>query len=64
LAVPPVPTVILESSDLAEGDPLAECMRTDGGNRAPSVRGRGAPSTTKSYALTVYDSDAPTGSGY
>jgi len=62
--LPPVPSFILESSDFAEGDPLPEWVRADGGNRAPSLRWSGAPDTTKSYALTIYDPDAPTGSGF
>jgi Raf kinase inhibitor-like YbhB/YbcL family protein len=62
--LPPVPTFLLESSDFAEGDPLPEWVRADGGNRAPSLRWSGAPDTTKSYVLTVYDPDAPTGSGF
>ena len=35
-----------------------------GGNRSPALSWRGAPAGTRSYALTVYDPDAPTGSGW
>ncbi len=35
-----------------------------GGNLAPAVHWQGAPSTARSFALTVYDPDAPTGSGW
>lgn len=35
-----------------------------GGNLAPILSWRGAPKDTKSFALTVYDPDAPTGSGW
>ncbi|MBD8880896.1 YbhB/YbcL family Raf kinase inhibitor-like protein [Rhodanobacter sp. 7MK24] len=35
-----------------------------GGNRAPAVHWQHAPAGTRSYALTVYDPDAPTGSGW
>ncbi|MEO7338258.1 MAG: YbhB/YbcL family Raf kinase inhibitor-like protein, partial [Caldimonas sp.] len=35
-----------------------------GKNISPALAWSGAPSGTKSYALTVYDPDAPTGSGW
>ena len=35
-----------------------------GKNISPSLAWKGAPAGTKSYALTVYDPDAPTGSGW
>jgi Raf kinase inhibitor-like YbhB/YbcL family protein len=35
-----------------------------GKNISPALKWSGAPQGTKSYALTVYDPDAPTGSGW
>jgi Raf kinase inhibitor-like YbhB/YbcL family protein len=36
----------------------------DGENLSPALQWKGAPQGTKSYAITVYDPDAPTGSGW
>lgn len=35
-----------------------------GQNLAPAVHWQGAPANTRSFVLTVYDPDAPTGSGW
>jgi Raf kinase inhibitor-like YbhB/YbcL family protein len=36
----------------------------NGENRSPALRWQGAPAGTRSFALTVHDPDAPTGSGW
>ena len=39
-------------------------MACTGGNISPSLEWQGAPQAAKSFAITVYDPDAPTGSGW
>lgn len=65
--LPHVPTFALTSPDFADGGVLPEWARgTDAGgeDRSPALEWSGAPDGTQSYVLTVYDPDAPTGSGF
>ncbi|ONA19634.1 YbhB/YbcL family Raf kinase inhibitor-like protein [Burkholderia pseudomallei] len=41
-----------------------EGFGVDGSNRSPALHWEGVPADAKSLALTVYDPDAPTGSGF
>jgi Raf kinase inhibitor-like YbhB/YbcL family protein len=43
------------------GDKIAGC---DGGNVSPALAWKDPPAGTKSFGLTLYDPDAPTGSGW
>jgi Raf kinase inhibitor-like YbhB/YbcL family protein len=57
------------SPDIAEGQQLSsdfvfQGFGCEGGNMAPKLEWSGAPDGTKSFAVTVYDPDAPTGSGW
>jgi hypothetical protein len=62
--LPEVPTFTLESPDFGEGEQLPDWSRADGQNRPPTLRWSGAPEGTKSLVVTLYDPDAPTGSGF
>lgn len=42
----------------------ANVFGCNGENKSPALKWSGAPKDTKSYAVTVYDPDAPTGSGW
>ncbi|MFI9787866.1 YbhB/YbcL family Raf kinase inhibitor-like protein [Kitasatospora sp. NPDC051984] len=42
----------------------ANSFGCDGGNRPPRLEWRGAPAGTRSFAVTMFDLDAPTGSGF
>ena len=60
---------VLSSEQIRPGDRLSneqvfKGFGCDGGNQSPSLRWQGAPQGTKSYAVTLYDPDAPTGSGW
>jgi Raf kinase inhibitor-like YbhB/YbcL family protein len=62
-----VPLFSLTSTDIADGRPLAAAQfdkPSGGGDRSPQLAWSGFPPETKSFAVTVYDPDAPTGSGF
>jgi hypothetical protein len=66
---PDVPTIELSSEDIADGEMLtsaqvADSMGYDGSNFSPQLSWSGFPDGTKSFAITVHDPDAPTGSGF
>ena len=62
----------LTSNSFKDGDYLAKdfILSEDfgfgcaGGNQSPHLKWSGAPAGTKSFALTCFDPDAPTGSGF
>ena len=59
----------LSSPDVGPKAPIAnkyvfKGFGCEGDNVSPALAWKGAPKDTKSFALTVYDPDAPTGSGW
>ena len=57
-------TFTLTSSDITDGGVLPDAQVQAKGNTSPHLKWSGAPEGTKSFAITCYDPDAPTGSGF
>ncbi|QEC50394.1 YbhB/YbcL family Raf kinase inhibitor-like protein [Baekduia soli] len=68
--LPEVPSFALTSTDVTDGEPLPGVTMSGlfgvpgGEDRSPQLSWSGAPEGTKGYAVTMYDPDAPTQSGF
>lgn len=65
--LPPVPSFVLSSEDVRDGEPMDAAYAhpaVGGANLSPQLSWSGFPGDTRGFVVTCLDPDAPTGSGF
>ena len=66
-ALKPMGSFTLESTDFRDGEPLPPALHATGpgaGDRSPQLSWSGFPAETRSFAVTCFDPDSPSASGW
>jgi Raf kinase inhibitor-like YbhB/YbcL family protein len=62
--LPQVPSFTVTSTDVVDGETMPRPHTAAGGNVSPQLSWSGFPDETAAFAVTCFDPDAPTGSGW